>query len=189
MKDNLWQHRLGDVLVEYGMQAWSEQLHEQLNDFKAKLAQGLHGDYPRWLQSMRVMPTLSTSGCQFDNDVVTIGDPADCPLAERQQLTQLLKQFMPWRKGPFSLFGILIDSEWQSQMKWQRLQDQISPLHNRLVLDVGCGNGYYAYRMIGQGARAVIGLDPSVLFAMQFHVMDRYVPNSQIAILPFKLDQ
>jgi len=43
-------------------------------------------------------------------------------------LEQALLGLHPWRKGPFTLSGVLIDSEWQSQLKWARLQDHIQRL-------------------------------------------------------------
>ena len=77
-------------------------------------------------------------------------------------------QLNPWRKGPFLLHTILIDSEWRSDFKWNRLQNHISPLIGRKVLDIGCGNGYFCWRMAFQNPKIVIGIDPSQLFHMQF---------------------
>ncbi len=59
---------------------------------------------------------------------------------------------MPWRKGPFSLYGVNIDTEWRSDWKWDRVLPHLSPLKGRLVLDVGCGGGYHMWRMLGEGA-------------------------------------
>ena len=40
--------------------------------------------------------------------------------------------------------------------------------------DVGCGNGYYGWRMLGAGASFVLGLDPILRYLMQFEVFHRY---------------
>ena len=81
--------------------------------------------------------------------------------------------FHPWRKGPFERFGMSIDTEWQSWMKWQRLADAID-FQGKRVLDVGCGNGYYGWKMLNAGAEWVVGCDPYLLYIMQFLVFQRY---------------
>ncbi len=101
-------------------------------------------------------------------DTVRVGSRAEVPPAEREEIHRTLRALQPWRKGPFDLFGIHIDSEWRSDWKWRRLEPHIRPLAGRRVLDVGCGNGYYAWRMAGAGARLVVGIDPSLLFLIQF---------------------
>ena len=105
-----------------------------------------HGDYDKW--------------CSI---VESLRDTVD--LGERRQL---LLQLSPWRKGPFDVGGVHIDAEWRSDLKWDRVEDAITPLEGRAVLDVGCGNGYYALRMQEAGARAVLGVDPTLLYVMQF---------------------
>ncbi len=94
----------------------------------------------------------------------------------------------PWRKGPFELFGVRIDSEWRSNLKWERLAATIR-LRNRRVLDVGCGNGYYLWRMLGQGARIALGIDPGQLFIAQFNALKRYCPDRPAFVLPLKSAQ
>ena len=82
----------------------------------------------------------------------------------------------------------MIDTEWRSCLKWDRLSGQIDSLDGRCVLDVGCGNGYYLYRMLGCGARAVVGADPTWLYVMQFHAINRYVHADRGAVLPLDVD-
>lgn len=94
---------------------------------------------------------------------------------------------MPWRKGPFKLFDITIDTEWHSDWKWNRLIPHLD-LTEKRILDVGCGNGYYAWRMLGAGAQSVIGIDPNLLFICQFLAIKKYLPNSPVWILPFTLE-
>ncbi|MDI5166017.1 DUF1698 domain-containing protein, partial [Salmonella enterica subsp. enterica serovar Montevideo] len=43
-------------------------------------------------------------------------------------------------KGPFSLYGVDIDTEWRSDWKWDRVLPHLSDLTGRTILDVGCGN-------------------------------------------------
>jgi tRNA (mo5U34)-methyltransferase len=104
--------------------------------------------------------------------------------APRAELRRLLEAFHPWRKGPFCLYGIQIDAEWRSDWKWARLAHAITPLDGRLVLDVGCGNGYYAYRALGAGARLVLGIDPTLGFVMQFLALQQFIREPRVAVLP-----
>jgi tRNA (mo5U34)-methyltransferase len=96
--------------------------------------------------------------------------------SDETQLRQQLMQLHPWRKGPFQIFDVFIDTEWRSDWKWDRLQNSIE-LRDRDVLDIGCGNGYYGWRMLNAGARRVVGLDPFLLYVMQHEAIRRYAPS------------
>ncbi|WP_348260256.1 DUF1698 domain-containing protein, partial [Salmonella enterica] len=72
----------------------------------------------------------------------------------------ILKGLPPWGKGPFKLFGIDLDSEWVSSRKWDRLAGRISSLQNRRVPDIGCGSGYYMFRMTSGRPAMILGLEP-----------------------------
>jgi len=87
------------------------------------------------------------------------------------RIESCLAALHPWRKGPFDISGIHVDAEWRSDYKWSRLRDTVSPLAGRRVLDVGCGNGYFCFRLIGEGARLALGIDPSPLFNVQFAML------------------
>ncbi|MBU0945325.1 MAG: tRNA 5-methoxyuridine(34)/uridine 5-oxyacetic acid(34) synthase CmoB [Proteobacteria bacterium] len=95
-------------------------------------------------------------------EAVTIGAAAALSEGERTEVEGHLRTFMPWRKGPFSVFGIDIDAEWQSQRKWQRLLPHLPDLKNKIVADIGCNNGYYMFRMLPLQPKVVIGFEPSV---------------------------
>jgi tRNA (mo5U34)-methyltransferase len=146
-----------------------------------------HGDLGRWLSVIDSLPDVEPPVLDLSADAVTVGDSGDCDENVRADLKEKLMQFHPWRKGPFDLFGIHIDTEWRSDLKWARLTDSIN-LADKLILDVGCGNGYYMYRMLGAGAKAVVGVDPYLLFAMQFLAVNRYVKTNAAAVLPLKFE-
>ncbi|MEM6999069.1 MAG: tRNA 5-methoxyuridine(34)/uridine 5-oxyacetic acid(34) synthase CmoB [Pseudomonadota bacterium] len=173
---------LFDCLHSHGMSEWQLQLEQQLTDYFADV---YHGDYSRWQQALAAMPTLVPTYTEFNHDAIVIGQASEIDTAQREQLFNSLQTFLPWRKGPFNLFGIEIDTEWRSDWKWKRLQDHIKPLKDKMILDVGCGNGYYAWRMLGQGAEYVVGIDPTLLFYMQFRAIKSFVPNASIDVLPF----
>ena len=82
------------------------------------------------------------------------------------------------------MHGIEIDTEWRSDWKWQRVETHLLPLRGRRILDVGCGNGYHCWRMLGAGAQLVIGVDPSPLFAMQYAAVKHFTGEYPFYLLP-----
>ena len=70
-----------------------------------------------------------------------------------------------------------------------RLADRIEPLTGRRVLDVGCGNGWYALRMREAGADFVLGVDPTLLYLVQFQAVARFVDTHGICLLPLRLEE
>ena len=91
----------------------------------------------------------------------------------------LLKNLMPWRKGGFIIgdetHQIHIDTEWRSDLKWDRVLPHISDLSGKRVLDVGGGSGYHGFRMLGAGASSVVVIDPSCLFYHQFMAIRHFL--------------
>jgi tRNA (mo5U34)-methyltransferase len=176
---------LYDALLEAKADAWVELLPAQLaNAFDANQ----HGDLVRWQQAIQQLPELTPSQRLLDADAVQIGCADDVSITEQNQLEQSLRALHPWRKGPYQLFGIHIDTEWRSDWKWHRLQPHLAPLEHRLVLDVGCGNGYHAWRLLGAGAKRVIGIDPTLLSVMQFQAVKRLYGDAPIDVLPLTLE-
>lgn len=147
-----------------------------------------NGHVPLWIQTLETMPKVSPSKIILNENTVSIGLESDMNSYELKQLEYSLKIFLPWRKGPFDFFGIHVDAEWQSWMKWRRILSQIQPLSGRRVLDVGCGNGYYVLRMLGEGAEQVVGIEPHVLYNMQFLTVQRYLNTDSAVIIPTTLE-
>lgn len=143
-----------------------------------------HGDLPGWCAALASLPPVEPGAIRLDQPCVTVTPRT--PLAEqtRQALHAGLHALHPWRKGPFCLHGITIDAEWRSDLKWARLADAVAPLDGRLVLDVGCGNGYYGYRALGAGAALVLGVDPTLRFVLQFLAVNRLLRDERLAVLP-----
>ena len=177
--------KLFEILNENSMGNWSNSLKKQIPDFFNNIN---HGDFSKWLNVIRDLPFISASEIHLDLESITIGNKIDCSDEERGHIKRQLKHLMPWRKGPYNLFGLVLDAEWRSNMKWARLEGQIKPLKDRLVLDVGCGNGYYCWRMLGKKAKYVVGIDPSLLFYAQFRAIKKYSPNCNIDLIPFGIE-
>lgn len=150
-----------------------------------------HGDSRSWLDTITALPRITTDDVEIDS-TIRIGSAADCGADEQALLRNGLMALQPWRKGPFSLFGVDIDSEWRSDWKWQRVAPHLSSLAGRRVLDVGCGNGYYGWRMCAAGAQCVVGVDPTLVYLMQYLAILKYLvparPQLVNALLPARLE-
>lgn len=159
----------------------------QINGRLAKnLRAGAHGKLAEWQEILGNLPQIPLASVDLNH--ATIRAVAKSASSEsRANLRSLLLELVPWRKGPFEICGVMIDSEWQSSRKWDRVSRHISPLRNRLVLDVGCGNGYYALRMGGQKARLVLGIEPTLQYVAQFQAIQHYVRQPAVHVLPLRL--
>lgn len=109
---------------------------------------------------------------------------------DADSLQQSLKLLMPWRKGPYQIGDLQLDSEWRGDMKWERLLPHIQPLKGKTVLDVGSGNGYFTYLMALEGAEIALGIEPFLLFNYQFKALRTLMNNPPNAfVLPLKLEE
>lgn len=171
----------------------STRLYTAIPDLKQALEDHyyprLHGNHAQWQLWLEQLPSLPNATCYLDQDQVHVAQDTPLPPQQLAALHQQLAQLQPWRKGPFNLHGVEIDTEWRSDWKWQRLQPHISPLQDRKVLDVGCGNGYHCWRMLGEGANLVLGIDPSQLFLQQFRAVQHFMQQPNIFQLPLTLEQ
>ena len=95
---------------------------------------------------------------------------------EHELLETNLKALIPWRKGPFNLCGLELDSEWQSNLKYNLLRKHFN-LKDKVVADVGCNNGYYMFRMLEDKPKKLIGFDPSPIFKTQFETINHFVKS------------
>lgn len=164
---------------------WLKSLSESV---ERAFAGDSHGDLPRWDRVVESLPVVTASRVDISSDSVTIDDSSDVDQQTLHRIEHLLRQLHPWRKGPYIVHGIHIDSEWRSDWKWQRMRDHISPLQHRLVLDVGCGNGYHCWRMAGAGAPLVVGIDPTLLSVMQYHAIRHFAGDFPVWVLPLGIE-
>lgn len=168
-----------------GLSNWSQNLPATLTQL---LAPERHGDLARWRAALAALPDLPVASVALDRGAVSVAGSDALPDEQKQALRETLMQLHPWRKGPFDLFGVKIDTEWRSDWKWDRLKDHITPLNGRRVLDVGCGSGYHCWRMRGAGAELVVGIDPTLLFVVQFWALQRYIGDFQVGVLPLGIE-
>lgn len=168
------------------LQPYTEQLRSALQQFYSPAD---HGNARTWLRRLQALPADTASSCTLDAGTLSIGSATDLTGISGQQLRNQLLRFKPWRKGPIEVFGQYIDTEWRSDWKWDRILPHLSSLQDRTVLDVGCGNGYHCFRMLGAGAKLVVGVDPTRLFLMQFRILKKYLPHLPVFYLPLKGEQ
>ncbi|HEU5074411.1 MAG TPA: tRNA 5-methoxyuridine(34)/uridine 5-oxyacetic acid(34) synthase CmoB [Polyangiaceae bacterium] len=147
-----------------------------------------HGDVPRWRSVVDALPLLSAVRYRLDQPIVAIGNEDELEPSVRRGVLAALEGLRPWRKGPFRVFGVDVDAEWRSDLKWSRVERAVRSLEGHRVLDVGCGNGYYCLRALGAGAASVLGVEPSPLFVLQFELLKRLLPPLPAAVLPLHFE-
>lgn len=165
--------------------SWLEVLPAQIAIWQRE---NLHGHFRNWEKAVDYLPAMVPE--QLDLLHSVSADSSQLTDRQRAGIEKLLRNLMPWRKGPYQLYGTTIDTEWRSDWKWQRVLPHISSLAGRTVLDVGCGSGYHMWRMLGAGAHFVVGIDPMQLFLCQFEAVRKLLGNDQRAhLLPIGIEQ
>jgi tRNA (mo5U34)-methyltransferase len=147
-----------------------------------------HGDFPRWRALLRQFPRVNVSSFHF-GEIVKIGSSDEVNPEAIAAIKPLLQELIPWRKGPFEVCGIPIDTEWRSNLKWARLEQELSPLAGRKILDIGCGNAYYGFRMLEHLPEFIIGIDPHLAYVAQFWALKQFAPHLPLHVLPCGLEQ
>ena len=165
------------------------------NEFKAiikekrKFLDHAKGNYQKFKTVLETMPDFIPSFIDLESRAITIGDPSDLNADGLRLLTDKIGELCPWRKGPVNLFGILIDSEWQSWMKWERLIHHISNLQGRRILDIGSSNGYYMFKMSACNPLMVLGVEPQSTFYFQYLTLQKFLKQENVFCLPVPHDQ
>lgn len=169
-------------LITAGFNDWVNELKQLQRHW---FSEHHHGDYYRWKAALDLLPEIENLSMDLNSAAVNLQGLCH----DHKMLQQALSQLKPWRKGPFRFCDVYIDCEWRSDFKWDRLQPHLSPLSGRKILDVGCGNGYHCWRMLDSQPELVVGIDPSVLFNMQFQAVQKYARDNRIYMLPLTIQQ
>ncbi|MDP6470066.1 MAG: tRNA 5-methoxyuridine(34)/uridine 5-oxyacetic acid(34) synthase CmoB [Pseudomonadales bacterium] len=143
-----------------------------------------HGEAERWMTAINAMPVPTSVRLEATDRVTLVGN---LDAGHRAPLESGLRALHPWRKGPFDVFGISIDTEWRSDFKWRRLAPHIDITGHR-ILDIGSGNGYFGWRMLEAGAQLVMGVDPTIVFCMQHLAIARLASRLDNWVLPSKFE-
>ena len=164
------------------LQLWTSGWPELAELGWQRLKDSSHGDLARWLETINELQE-GDGYAELDCCAPRLGSP----VYDQECLSEKLAELHPWRKGPLELGGVRIDTEWRSDWKWNRLKPHLD-LKGQQVLDIGCGNGYFGLRMLGAGAKTVVGVDPTMIFVMQWLAMQKLDPALSNFVLPLGVE-
>ena len=143
----------------------------------------IRAERQKWLTWKNIQPYQNAIKALPDHLTVEIilGDRVELQIEnlsneEAEQIKQTALLMKPWRKGPFQFNELFIDSEWQSQIKYNLLEPYFD-LKDKIVGDIGCNNGYYLFRMLSQKPKKLIGFDPSAIYYSQFQLINHFLKS------------
>ena len=140
------------LIAKNHLSHWLETLPAQIATWQRDQQ---HGLLKQWSNAVEFLPELTPHRLDLLHSV-TAESEEPLPAGQINRIETLIRNLMPWRKGPFSLYGVNINTEWRSDWKWDRVLPHLSDLTGRTILDVGCGSGYHMWRMIGAGAHLAV---------------------------------
>lgn len=160
-----------------------------LFDFYEKKNFTKHGNKELWKDILLSLPAIESPIFKVEDGIINIGSKNDIGTKDFDKLKNLLLELSPWRNGPYNLFGIDIDSEWKSYMKWDRLKDNIPNLKNKNICDIGCNNGYHMMRALEASPNLIVGFDRTPLYIIQFLIFKYYLKHiNNIFALPIPFE-
>jgi tRNA (mo5U34)-methyltransferase len=137
----------------------------------------LRKDRQKWMTWKNIKPLRNALDSLEDGSFeVELGDVVKISGDAKQNIEEIARLMMPWRKGPFKIFDCYIDSEWKSNIKYNLLRKHFS-LKDKRVADIGCNNGYYLFRMQEDSPKFLVGFDPSPLYKTQFDFINHFVKS------------
>jgi tRNA (mo5U34)-methyltransferase len=170
-----------------GWNKWYDDLAKLVKDKRAFL-HSAGGNFKKFKHVVEDLPELSSQTVAPSSDLssraVSIGQANQLSLDEKERLHNGLVSLSPWRKGPFDFFGVHVDSEWQSWMKWERLAPYLPHLENKKILDIGSSNGYYMFKMAASNPMFTLGLEPQSAFYYQYCAAQKYLNLENVCCLP-----
>jgi tRNA (mo5U34)-methyltransferase len=173
--DSLWQREdlLGSLMPVAKKEAYLSYREAVLKDLTRDV----------WQEVISNFSGLDIKKKSFDvvDGVVHAGEKGS---ANQEELNKLLKSLIPWRKGPWNFAGIDVDAEWRSNIKYTELAQIVPLVKDKLVFDIGGGNGYYGFCLRHDGAGTVVNFDPSEKFFYQFELAQSLIQDPNIQYEP-----
>ena len=147
--------------------------------------EAIKADRKKWLGWKNIAPIYDSlnSLAEPEVDDIKFGSVVEIILdrdyesAYSKDIETTAKMMKPWRKGPFKIGSLYIDSEWRSNLKYELLEPFFN-LEGKRVADIGCNNGYYLFRMMEQKPASLTGFDPSALYYCQFLFLNRFIKSN-----------
>ena len=153
---------------------------------------------PAWQDLMghyQELPTVakvnSVSKClvNCNQATVSVGAAENLSSDEREALRHILWLLKPWRKGPLNIFGVEIDAEWRSDLKWARILPELGDLRGKRVADLGCSNGYYMFRALDLDPECIIGFEPYESNYFAYHLIQRFWQDERLCFLRMGVEE
>ncbi|MCW8800436.1 MAG: tRNA 5-methoxyuridine(34)/uridine 5-oxyacetic acid(34) synthase CmoB [Desulfobacter sp.] len=170
-----------------GWDQWYDALEKLVKDKRAYL-DSAGGNFEKFKHVVKDLPEICSHKVDLSPDpayrAVSIGQADQLLPDEKERLYNGLVNLSPWRKGPFDFFGVLVDSEWQSWMKWERLVPHLPNLKHKKILDIGSSNGYYMFKMAASDPMFILGLEPQSAFYYQYCAAQKYLNLKNVFCLP-----
>ncbi|MDH5718193.1 MAG: tRNA 5-methoxyuridine(34)/uridine 5-oxyacetic acid(34) synthase CmoB [Spirochaetia bacterium] len=141
-----------------------------------------------FIDALESVKKIKTGYKDYSSAIVKIGHYQEINDKEKEILKKSLSAFIPYRKGPFSIFGIDIDAEWRSDLKWDRFLPFIDDMQDKKICDIGANSGYYMFRMAHHGPQLVLGIDPTLRFKYTFELFQNFAkePNLYYELFGFQ---
>ncbi len=146
----------------------------------------LRQERKKWLTWKNIAPYQEAIKAlpSYDEVTISLGDKVEIKIPnltinQTEEIEQAALLMKPWRKGPFQINEMFIDSEWQSHIKYNLLEPHFN-LKDKIVGDIGCNNGYYLFRMLSHNPKKLIGFDPSAIYYSQFQYINHFVKSEII---------
>ncbi|WP_373002911.1 tRNA 5-methoxyuridine(34)/uridine 5-oxyacetic acid(34) synthase CmoB [Sulfurimonas sp.] len=134
-------------------------------------------DRQKWMTWKNIKPLRDALETLEDGSFeVELGDVVKIIGETTQNIEDVARIMMPWRKGPFEISECYIDTEWKSNIKYNLLRKHFN-LKDKRVADIGCNNGYYLFRMQEDEPKSLVGFDPSPLYKTQFDFVNHFVKS------------
>ena len=180
-------HPLLAHLHRFGLARYEKAIGDPLDPAMNRI-QGQDRKARTYQDMLADLPAVEPSSNDLDRGRIRIGQLGDLGPDDRRALREALKTMIPWRKGPFDIFGIPVDSEWDSSLKWKRVRPHLAPLKGQRILDIGSSCGYYMFRMCADAPALVLGIEPYLTFYFQFQFLQRYLRADRVFTLPLRLE-
>jgi tRNA (mo5U34)-methyltransferase len=181
-------HRLLEKYDFLKLTPFHNELAELINTKKNHVARYVEKD-ENLSKVKNGLPDVTPSIIDLDSDWICIGKKSDLNPSQHAEFYKSLRLLCPWRKGPFDIFGIKVDAEWVSYLKWNRIKDHIKPLAGRRILDIGSSCGYYLFKMASYRPKMVVGIEPYIRFYCQYLALNHLIQLPNTYCIPAKLEE
>ena len=186
--DNLFQ--LSDYYQHY-LDNISKKDHELINtkeikncflSTKKKLEKFNHSNNNKYINLVNQFPKVQNCYlCNADNYFKIQSKNTD--QIDKKKITDLLLKFSPWKIGPWQLFDLKIDSQWDCSIRFKTMIDNnpwLKDLTDYQVADIGCNNGNLLFQLLKYNPKFIVGFEPVIKHYFTFHIFQNYLKSPKI---------